>query len=192
MSLPSRSDTSSGITGNLVIHASGTAAGPTQQADTSQEEGGTKQDLSSGSSWLLFQVRLRADDRPHGHDDTDSDEPGYSSIEECQRLLPYSLDRHLALQRSNEWRDQQEKHHHGKVHGRGMTEHTRGQASDSDTYDARADGGISNTWAHSASSRITLEVSPPSNRSRLARPLHPVSGMSFPAGSEIIDRRMMQ
>jgi hypothetical protein len=38
-----------------------------------------------------------------------------------------------------------------------MTEHTRDQASDPDTYDARADGGISNTWAHSASSRITLE-----------------------------------
>src|SRR6266542_4361965 len=55
-----------------------------------------------------------------------------------------------------------------------MTEHTRGQASDPDTYDARADGGISNTWAHSASSRITVEVSPPSNRSPLARPLHPV------------------
>jgi hypothetical protein len=41
---------------------SGTATGPTQKADTSQEDGGTRQDLSSGSSWLLFEVRLRADD----------------------------------------------------------------------------------------------------------------------------------
>src|SRR6266496_6207808 len=32
-----------GITGNLVINASGTAAGPTQQADTRQQDGGTKQ-----------------------------------------------------------------------------------------------------------------------------------------------------
>src|SRR6266545_1832014 len=106
--VPSRSDTSPGITGNLVIHASGTAAGPTQQADTGQEDGGTEQDLSNGSTWLLFEVRLRADDSSHSHDDTDSDEPGYSSIQECQRFFRHSLCRDLALQRSNEWRNQHE------------------------------------------------------------------------------------
>jgi len=93
---------------NLVIHVSRTAARPTPQADTSQEDRSTSQDLSHGSSWLLFEVRLRADDRSHGHDDTDSDEPRYSSIEECQRGFRHSLCRDLALQRSNEWRNKHE------------------------------------------------------------------------------------
>jgi len=60
-----------------------------------------------------------------------------------------------------------------------MTKHTQSQASDPDTYDARADGSISNTWAHSASSRITLKVSPPFIGLRWPDPYIPFRKVAF-------------
>src|SRR5215211_3223007 len=67
-----------------------------------------------------------------------------------------------------------------------MTEHTQGQASDPDNYDARADGGILNTSAHSASSRTTLEGLT-SVQSVLAGPtLTSRSGMSLSSRSDIL------
>lgn len=52
----------------LVSPVSGTAARPSPQANTRQEERGTSQNINSGSTWLVLEVRRSVDERGGSHD----------------------------------------------------------------------------------------------------------------------------